>query len=94
MPFENSSGKFKGKARVSKMANKTLKTALHMRALSAITAQGEMRDYYLRKVAEGKNKMSVINALRNKIIQRIFSCVKNKTLYDRNGINFNDFSKG
>nr|WP_081485528.1 transposase [Bernardetia litoralis] len=94
VPFENSSGKFKGKSRVSKMANKTLKTALHMCALSALQVEGELRTYYLRKVAEGKNKMSVINALRNKIIQRIFACVKNKTLYDRNGINFNNFSKG
>ena len=94
VPFENSSGKFKGKARVSKMANKALKTTLHMCALSAMKVEGELRAYYLRKVAEGKNKMSVINALRNKIIQRIFACVKNKTLYDRNGINFNNFSKG
>ena len=94
VPFENSSGKFKGKSRVSKMANKTLKIALHMCALSALQVEGELRTYYLRKVAEGKNKMSVINALRNKIIQRIFACVKNKTLYDRNGINFNNFSKG
>jgi transposase len=94
VPFENSSGKFKGKARVSKMANKALKTALHMCALSALRVEGELRVYYLRKIAEGKNKMSVINALRNKIVQRIFACVKNKTLYDRNGINFNNFSKG
>lgn len=93
VPFENSSGKFKGKARVSKMANKALKTALHMCALSALRVEGELRAYYLRKVAEGKNKMSVINALRNKIIQRIFACVKNNILYDRNGINFNKFSK-
>ncbi|WP_375563370.1 transposase [Bernardetia sp. OM2101] len=94
VPFENSSGKFKGKSRVSKMANKVLKTALHMCALAAIRAEGELSAYYLRKIEEGKNKMSVINALRNKIIQRIFACVKNKTLYDRNGINFNNFSKG
>jgi transposase len=94
VPFENSSGKFKGKARVSKMANKALKTALHMCALSALRVEGELRTYYLRKVAEGKNKMSVINALRNKIIQRIFACVKNKILYNRNGIDFNNFSKG
>ena len=63
VPFENSSGKFKGRARVSKMANKTLKTALHMCALSAMKVEGEMKEYYLRKVTEGKNKMSVINAL-------------------------------
>jgi transposase len=94
VPFENSSGKFKGKPRVSKMANKSLKTVLHMCALSDLRVEGELRTYYLRKIAEGKNKMSVINALRNKIIQRIFACVKNKVLYDRNGINFNNFSKG
>jgi hypothetical protein len=76
------------------MSNRTLKTALHMCALSASRAKGELNEYFLRKVAEGKNKMSVINALRNKIVQRVFACVKNKTLYDKNGINFNTFSKG
>lgn len=94
VPFEHSSGAYKGKAKVSKQANKTLKTALHMCALSASRAEGELRDYFLRKVAEGKAKMSVINAIRNKIIHRIFACVKNKTLYNRNGIQFNNFSKG
>lgn len=64
------------------------------KALARCERRLGMRDYYLRKVAEGKNKMSVINALRNKIVQRIFACVKNKTLYNRNGINFNNFSKG
>ena len=28
--------------------------------------EGELREYYLRKVAEGKNKMSVLNAIREK----------------------------
>lgn len=40
-----------------------------------------MKAYYESKLAEGKNKMSVLNAIRNKIILRIFSCVKNKKLY-------------
>lgn len=94
VPFERSSGSFKGKARVSNRANKTLKTALHMCALSASRAKGELNDYFIRKVADGKNKMSVINTIRNKIIQRVFACVKNKIPYDKNGINFNNFSKG
>jgi len=76
------------------MANKTFKTALYMYALSSTRVKGELQDYFLRKVAEGKNKMSVINALRNKIIQRVFVCVKNKTLYDKNRIHFDTFSKG
>jgi hypothetical protein len=41
-----------------------------MAALSAIKMQGEFRDYFERKVAEGKNKMTVINAVRAKIFNR------------------------
>jgi hypothetical protein len=36
-----------------------LKTLLHMSALSSVAMQGEMREYFTRKVSEGKNKMSV-----------------------------------
>lgn len=83
-PFEHRSGSsVRGKTRVSKMANKTVKTLLHMAALSAIKIGGELKDYFLRKVAEGKNKMSVINAVRNKLIQRIFACVKQNRKYEK-----------
>lgn len=88
-PFAHASGNYKGRNRVSHLAHKPLKTALHLCALSASRVEGELREYYCRKVAEGKNKMSVLNALRNKILQRIFACVKNRTPYDRNGLNFN-----
>lgn len=37
--------------------------------------------YYRRKVNQGKNKMSVVNAVRNKIIHRIFAVIKNQTFY-------------
>lgn len=80
-PFENSSGLSKGKARVSHLANKRLKTALHMAALSAVRVDGEMKNYYERKVEEGKNKMCVLNAVRNKLIHRIFSCQRDKRLF-------------
>jgi hypothetical protein len=38
--------------------------------------KGEMREYFIRKVTPGKNKMSVINAIRNKLILRIFAVIK------------------
>ena len=82
-PFERSSGLFKGKARVSNMANKRLKTALHMAALSAMKLDKELKLFYERKVAEGKNKMNVINAVRNKLIHRIFAVVKRATPYQK-----------
>lgn len=73
-PFPNCSGSsLNGKNRVSKLANKKLKKLLHLAALSAIRYHCDIRLYYLRKVAEGKHKMSVLNAVRNKIINRLFA---------------------
>jgi transposase len=82
VPFEHSSGtSIKGKNRVSQMADKRSKTLLHMSAIAAISHKGELQDYYKRKVEEGKNKMSVINAVRNKLILRIFACVQRQEKY-------------
>lgn len=81
-PFEYSSGtSIKGRTRVHHMANKDLKAILHMCAISSLASNEEMKVYYKRKVEEGKHKMLVINSIRNKILGRIFSCVKNKRLY-------------
>ena len=81
-PFTKESGLFKGKGRVSHMANKKMKTLLHMCALVALGYNQDLKEYYQRKVSEGKNKMSVINAIRNKLIHRIFSCVNENRKYE------------
>lgn len=87
-PFEHSSGSsVRGKPRVSKMANMTLKKLLHMAAMTAIQYCDEMRIFYERKVAAGKNKMSVLNAVRNKLISRVFACIKNQRLYQKDYCN-------
>lgn len=84
-PFENSSGKsIRGKSHVSPYANKDTKKLLHMAALSAINMQNELASYYQRKVSEGKNKMAVINAVRNKLIKRIFAVVERGEKYEKN----------
>ena len=84
-PFEHSSGSSVGsRSRVSHRANKGSKTLFHMAALSPIRISGEFKDYYQRKVAEGKNKMSVMNAIRNKIVLRVFACVRNNKVYQKN----------
>ncbi len=81
VPFANSSGIYKGKAKLSCFADKQVKKVLHMAALSAIQCENQLREYYLRKVNEGKNKMSVINAVRNKIIHISFALIKNQNKY-------------
>jgi transposase len=84
-PFEHTSGtSVRGKTRVSHQANKSVKTLLHMAALTAIRYNVDMRNYYQRKVEDGKNKMLVINAVRNKLVHRIFACVNQNRPYEKN----------
>jgi transposase len=84
VPFDYQSGtSIKRKPRVSNMADKKLKTALHMAAMRAVRLEGELQDYYNKKVEEGKNRMSVLNAVRNKIVARVCAKVNNKTLYKK-----------
>lgn len=81
VPFPNESGVSIKKYRVSKLANQKLKKLLHMAAMSCTRAHGELKEYYIRKVKEGKNKMLVINALRNKLVHRMFAVIKRQTIY-------------
>jgi transposase len=84
-PFTNESGKVIKKARVSHMANKKVKTLLHLSAIVAIQYNHDLKLFYERKVLqEKKNKMSVINAVRNKLILRIFACVNQNRPYEKN----------
>lgn len=52
-----------------------------MAAMSAIQKENDLQHYYQRKVAEGKNKMSVLNAVRNKLIHRIYAVIKQQKMY-------------
>lgn len=50
----------------------------YVSAMICIRADKELKTYFLRKVEEGKNKMSVLNAVRNKIVHRIMAVIKRK----------------
>lgn len=83
-PFSFESGTSqKSRSKVSHRANKKLKTLFHMAALSAIKMQGEFRDYFERKLAEGKSKMTIINSVRAKIINRIFALIRDNRKYEK-----------
>lgn len=81
-PFEYSSGSsVRGKTKVHYMANKKLKRNLHMASLSAVKLDADLKAYYERKVAEGKNKMSVLNAVKNKLLARVIAVVNKQEEY-------------
>jgi transposase len=76
-PFGHTSGtSVKGKTRVSNFANKRLKKLLHMVAMTTISSDKQLSQYYQRKVSEGKNRMLVINAIRNKVLHRLCAVIK------------------
>jgi transposase len=81
-PFEYSSGSsVRGRTRVHSCANKQIKSLLNMAAMSSIQLNGEYKTYYLRRLEEGKNKMSTLNIIRNKLVFRAFAIVKRGTPY-------------
>jgi len=88
-PFEHSSGlSYRGKSRISHLGNRQLKTLLSNSAASSIQYDPEMRLYYQRRLAEGKNKMSTLNIIRNKIVSRIFAVATRRTPY----VNLHNYS--
>jgi len=81
-PFEYSSGtSVRGRTKVHFMANKKLKCNLHMASLSAVKLDADLKTYYERKVAEGKSKLSVLNAVKNKLLARVVAVVNKQELY-------------
>jgi len=81
-PFTHQSGSsIKGKARVSHMANKAVKTLLNMGASSAIQHNKELKEYYQRRIEKGMGRMSCLNIIRSKLISRMFAVIKRQTPY-------------
>ena len=81
-PFEHRSGTSLNRPpKVSKLGHKKLKTVVSSGVMAAIRHDKELKAYYERKLAEGKNKYKVINAVKNKLISRVFAVVKRGTPY-------------
>lgn len=81
-PFEYSSGtSVRGKTKVHPMGNRHMKGLLSNGAHAAIRYDKQIKNYYERKTAEGKPKLLVLNAVRCKLINRVFSVIKRRTPY-------------
>jgi len=84
-PFPYQSGSsVKGRTKVSKMGDKKLKVLLNLSAWNAIRSITAFKDYFNRKVSEGKHKMSVINAVRNKLIALALAVIKRNSPFEKN----------
>ena len=76
-PFPYQSGSsIRYRNRVSKLGDQKLKSVLNLSAWNAIRAVPALKAYFERKIAQGKHKMSAINAIRNKLIAIVLSVVR------------------
>lgn len=81
-PFEHRSGSsIKKKSKVSQMANKRVKALLSRAAGTAVQHCFEFQAFYEKKLQEGKQPGWIFNAIRNKIISRVFAVIKRQTPY-------------
>lgn len=81
-PFEYTSGSsIRGKNKVSSLGNKRIKTLLTNGANTAIQWDPQLKTYYNRKVAEGKDHKVIVNAVSCKLVNRVFAVVKRQTPY-------------
>jgi transposase len=84
-PITKSSGtSLNKKKRTSKQVNIALKTAFHQGAFSIAYSQPHFIEYRLRKEAEGKSHLQIINAIRNKMCRAIYACHRDEVMYDKN----------
>ena len=76
-PFPYQSGSsIKYRNKISKLGDQKLKSLLNMSAWNAIRSIPALKAYFERKVAQGKQKMCVINAVRNKLLAIVLSCIR------------------
>lgn len=81
-PFEHTSGSsIKGKTKVSQLANKKIKSLLTLAAICAVKHDPDLKAKYEQKIKEGKAKMSALNMVRFKLIERVFAVIKRQTVY-------------
>ena len=78
----------KGKDKASKQGNRRLQATLYFLAIQMIqvSTKGKprnpiFRDYYDRKLAEGKNAKLVLVSIARRLVNIIYGMLKNKTDY-------------
>jgi transposase len=81
-PFDHQSGtSIKSAKQVHPVSHRKIKSLLFLAASTAIQFDAELKAYYDRRISEGKNRMYTLNAVKNKLVARIFAVVKRESPY-------------
>lgn len=81
-PRLRQSGRLAGQVKLSKCGPPQLRHALYMAALNASRYNPVLRDYYQRKLAQGKRPRAAIIACMSKLLRIIFAILKTNCPFD------------
>jgi transposase len=82
IPVQHESGSsVKGRSRLSKAGNPTIRAKLYMAAVVATTYNPDIKAQYLRLTRNGKSKMSALGAAMRKLVQICFGVLKHQQPY-------------
>jgi len=79
--YEVSSGKHKGKQRITKRGRALLRKLLYFTALNVVKKDGILHAYYQRLIDRGMIRMKALVAVMRKLIKIIYALVRNETVY-------------
>lgn len=82
--YEVSSGKHRGKLRISKRGRPLIRKLLYFAALSAVRKGGAMREWYQRALGRGMIKTKALVAVSRKLLGIIFALVRDHSVYVEN----------
>jgi len=82
--YEVSSGKHRGKLRISKRGRPLIRKLLYFAALSAVRKGGTMHEWYRRALGRGMVKTNALVAVSRKLLGIIFALVRNHSVYVEN----------
>ncbi len=82
--YEVSSGKHRGKLRISKRGRPLIRKLLYFAALSAVRKGGVMHEWYQRALGRGMMKTKALVAVSRKLLGIIFALVRDHSIYAEN----------
>ena len=82
--YEVSSGKHRGKLRISKRGRPLMRKLLYLAALSTVRKGGVMHEWYQRALGRGMIKTKALVAVSRKLLGVIFALVRDHSVYVEN----------
>jgi transposase len=79
--YEVSSGKHKGRRRISKRGRSLMRKLLFFAAINAVKSNGIMHEPYQQMLARGMLKMKALISIARKLLRIIFAVVRDNTMY-------------